>query len=65
MKGIPRVHLATLLLSIAVIACQLAFWRLKPSDTFLVLIPFELLVLVLAIILVTGALMLRAFRREE
>ncbi|WP_169978323.1 hypothetical protein [Tautonia rosea] len=50
---VPRIRLSTLLVSLAVIAGLLAFWRLNPQDTFLVLIPFELLVLIPAIILVT------------
>ncbi|MEO6808168.1 MAG: hypothetical protein ABI353_03530 [Isosphaeraceae bacterium] len=59
-----RTRLSTILEFIAVVAVLLAFYRLKPRDEFLGIIPFELFVVLLAIILVNLAIMLRAFRRK-
>lgn len=59
-----RYRVLTLLLLTAVAAAILAFWRLKPRNDFLAVVPFGLLVIVLAIVLVTGAVMLSGiFRR--
>jgi hypothetical protein len=60
-----RVRLSTVLVSIASLAMLLAFWRLKPRQTFIEIVPFELLAFLLAIILITFTLMVvLAFRRK-
>jgi hypothetical protein len=64
--SLPRIRISIVSVSIALVAALLAFyrWRLKAPRGLVEVIPFELLVVVLAIILVTLAVMLRAFRQK-
>ncbi len=57
-------RLSTVLVSVSIVAALLAFWKLKPQGAFIEIIPFEFVMFLLAIILVTLAVLLRAFRQK-
>jgi uncharacterized membrane protein len=58
-----RFRLATMFGAMAVIALTLGFWSLNPGES-MAIVPWALLTLLSAVVLITLVCMLRAFRRK-